>query len=206
MYWLHSNRSADGSIADVVNEFSGSLDNISEQILNFVSGSQRESIENKVSTYQDAGVGEPLAMKLGCLELEFSGLDIIAVQSQTKQTIGDVMPVFFAINDELKLDWLHAAINRLPRKNYWQSLARSALRDDLHAENRALLTSLFLQAGKGATTDQRIGKWCESNRVAIDRYLHLISVIQAENEMEIEQLSVILKEVHGVVEKSKLKQ
>jgi hypothetical protein len=31
-------------------------------------------------------------------------------------------------------------------------------------------------------------------------------VIQAENEMEIEQLSVILKELHTLIEKSKVKQ
>ena len=206
MYWLHSNRCAGGSIADVVNEFSDCLINISDQVLNFVSSSQREPIEQKVASYQSAGVGETLALRVSCLELAFAGLDIIAVQSKTKQTIGDVLPTFFAINDELKLDWLHAAINRLPRKNYWQSLARSALRDDLHTENRALLTSLFLPTSKGATTDERINNWCENNRSEIDRYLHLVSVIQAENEMEIEQLSVILKEVHGVVEKSKLKQ
>jgi glutamate dehydrogenase len=206
MFWLQSNRSINNSIAEVVNDFSESIVNISESIIHFASAEQSEQIDNKVQAYQELGVGEDLARKISCLELEFMGLDVIAVQSETKQTNGDVMPVFFAVSDELKLDWLYNCINELPRKNYWQSLARTALRDDLHVENRALLTSIFLVAGKNVTTDERIGAWCKNNRAEINRYLHLVSVIQAENEMEIEQLSVILKELHSVVEKSKLKQ
>lgn len=206
MFWLQSNRSSVGSIADVVNEFSTSIVHIGEQVVLFASGEQRVKIDNKVLEYETAGVGADLALKISCLELEFIGLDIVAVQSETKQANGDVMPVFFAVSDELKLDWLHNCINQLPRKNYWQSLARTALRDDLHAENRALLTSIFLGVGRDATTDERLSNWCDSNRVEIDRYLHLVAMIQAENEMEIEQLSVMLKELHSVVEKSRVKQ
>jgi len=146
-----------------------------------------------------------LAQKVACLELEFVALDIIAVNSVVKRGIENVLSVYSAVSNELKLSWLHGCISYLPRKNYWQSLARSALRDDLHAENRALLTAIFQHSNKRDTTKKRVSDWCLNNRSDIDRYLHLVSLIQAENEMEIEQLSVILKELHMIVEKSKTK-
>ena len=82
-------------------------------------------------------------------------------------------------------------------------MARSALRDELHAENRALLTAILKSFDKGDTTEKRLTEWCSTQRADIDRYLHLVSLIQAESEMEIEQLSVILKKLHLIVEKSK---
>ncbi len=75
----------------------------------------------------------------------------------------------------------------------------------MHAENRALLTAIFQRSNKKDTAAKRVSDWCANNRIEIDRYLHLLSVIQAEGDIEIEQLSVILKELHAIVEKSKLK-
>ncbi|MEH6504461.1 MAG: NAD-glutamate dehydrogenase [Cycloclasticus sp.] len=206
MYWLQSNRSYVTSIDEVVGEFSDSVESIAKDILQHATEDERERITNRVSAYQSAGVGEQLALKISGLELKFTCLDIIAVNSVVKHGKDDVLPVYFAVREELQLNWLHSSINQLPRKNYWQSLARSALRDDLHAENRALLISIFQLSGKKTTADQRVNRWCETNRNEIDRYLNLVSAVQTENEMEIEQLSVVLKELHAMVEKDKIKQ
>lgn len=205
MYWLHSNRHQVVSIGDIVDEFSGSIKSMSHEMIGCASCADKELIDERLLGYQAAGVGEELALKVSSLELEFTCLDIIAVHSTVEYGKADVLPVYFAVTDELKLNWLYACISKLSRKNYWQSLARSALRDDLHAEIRALLSSIFQQSAKKITAEKRVKNWCEVYRVEIDRYLHLVSIIQAENEMEIEQLSVILKELHTIVEKSKVK-
>lgn len=204
MFWLQSNRAGTASIDDVIQEFGGQVALISREIVDHATADEKAVVENRSAGYQSAGVGEPLAQKISSLELEFTCLDIIAVQSVVKQAKADVPQVYFSIRDELKLSWLHSSISQLPRKNYWQSLARSALRDDLHAESRALLVSIFQGSAKKASVQARVKAWCESNRVEIERYLHLLNVIQTENETEIEQLSVILKELHALVEKSKI--
>ena len=205
MYWLHSNRSRVSSIEDVVNEFSDSIASLSQDVVGHASDIEKETISQRLNGYKSAGVSEQLAVKISHLELEFTCLDIIAVQSAVKNGKECVLPVYFAVAQELKLGWLYRCISQLSRKNYWQSLARSALRDDLHAEIRSLITSVFQKASKKVDSDELVVAWCNTNQVEIDRYLHLVSVIQAENEMEIEQLSVILKELHVIVEKSKVK-
>ncbi len=205
MYWLQRNRSQMMSIEAVVSEFSDSVGLIGKKMLDYASPAVKDAVDQRAFRYQEAGVAENLAKKVAGLELEFLSLDIIAVNSVVKRGKEDVLAVYSAVSEELKLNWLHGCISRLPRRNYWQSLARSALRDDLHAENRALLRAIFLHSNKHDTTAKWVSDWCSTNRVEIDRYLHLISTIQAENEIEIEQLSVILKELHMIVEKSKMK-
>jgi glutamate dehydrogenase len=206
MFWLQSNRSHVTSIDEIVSEFSTSIISMSKQMLSFAPDAKQGRIKNRQAEYQAAGVTESLALKMSSLELEFTCLDIIAIHGVVKAKKADVIAVYFSMIDELKLNWLYERISQLPRKNYWQSLARSALRDDLHVEVRGLLSLLFTQSAKKLTVQSRVEHWCEQNTADIERYLHLVSVIQAENEMEIEQLSVILKELHTLIEKSKVKQ
>ncbi|MGB1648763.1 MAG: NAD-glutamate dehydrogenase [Cycloclasticus sp.] len=205
MYWLQRNRSQITSIEAVVSEFTDSVSLIGKKMLDYASQTVKDAVDQRAFRYQEAGVAENLAKKVAGLELEFLSLDIIAVNSVVKRGKEDVLSVYSAVSEELKLNWLHGCISSLPRRNYWQSLARSALRDDLHAENRALLRAIFLHSNKHDTTAKWVSDWCSTHRAEIDRYLHLISTIQAENEIEIEQLSVILKELHMIVEKSKMK-
>lgn len=205
MYWLQSNRAQVGDMDNVISEFTDSVSVIRTDIVDYVSPSERHDVEQRIAVYTEAGVGQLLAQTTASLELDFIALDIIAVHTAVKQGKDDVLPVYASVSEELKLSWLHGCINRLPRKNYWQSLARSALRDDLHGESRALLIAIFRSSSKKDSAEKRVALWCEKNPVEITRYLHLVSMVQAEGDIEIEQLSVVLKELHVIVEKSKMK-
>jgi len=204
MYWLQSNRSHIQSIDDIVLEFAEGVTAVNKDIVSYATVGVKERIQKRAAIYQAAGVDEELALEISSLELESTSLDIIAIHSVVQCGKDDVLPVFFAVIEELELNWLYVCISQLSRNNYWQSLARSALRNDLHTEIRVLTSSIF-DAAKKLTGEELVSAWRERNHVEIERYLHLVSIIQAENEVQIEQLSVILKELHVIVEKSNQK-
>jgi len=206
MFWLQRNRSHVTSISELVNEFSTSVEANCTDIFKHVSALEKEKIEQTMADLQAVGVSKKLAIKISYLELEFSCLDIIAVQSVVNNKKEEVLSAHFLVGEHLQLNWLQNSIDQLPRKNYWQSLARTALRDDLHAESRAVLSAIFKATKATATAQKSVDNWCEANKPEIERYLHLISIIQCEGDIAIEQLSVILKELHAIVEKSNTKQ
>ena len=205
MYWLHSNRSELVPIKEIVSEFSEAIDSFDPTVLDQVSIEIQTRVSEKAKALQASGVGEALSNKVSCLELSFACLDVIAVQSQVEHKEGEVQQAYFEINEKLQIGWLQQSITQLPRKNYWESLARSALRDDLYTENREILLSIFKLSSKKMAVSKKIERWLEDNQADISRYLHLVGIIQAEKEMAIEQLSVILKELHAIVEKGKVK-
>ena len=61
-----------------------------------------------------------------------SALDITAVARSTARPVVEVAEVYYTLDEYLKLDWLRDRILELPRDDRWQSLARAALREDLH--------------------------------------------------------------------------
>ena len=68
------------------------------------------------------------------------------------------------------------------------------------------MSAIFKTTKGRSAVQESVDLWCEVNKLEIERYLHLISVIQCEGDIAIEQLSVILKELHAIVEKSNTKQ
>jgi glutamate dehydrogenase len=203
MFWLRRNRSHIDSIKAVIDEFSDGVDALQEHLLQHLPGDEKRRLKKAADRLTRAQVPRELAHQIVRLEHLYRCLDIIAVQAAVGHSQKDVMPVYFDLSELLQLDWLLEKINRLPRRDFWQSLARTALRDDLHSENRALAADLLKRSKKTMSVSGRIASWREANQVDIERYLHLIESIQSGVEVEIEQLSVILKELHAMVEKSK---
>ena len=58
--------------------------------------------------------------------------------------------VYFALDEYLKLDWLRGRILDLPRDDRWQSLARAALREDLHVVHSAITAEVLRTSPPGA--------------------------------------------------------
>ncbi len=203
MFWLRRNRSHVDSIKALIDEFSDGVVLLQENLIQHLPRAEKQRLKKAVDRLTRAQVPRDLANQVIRLEYLYRCLDIIAVQAAVGHSQDDVMPVYFDLSELLQLDWLLAKINRLPRRDFWQSLARTALRDDLHSENRALAADLLKRSKKNMSVSGRMASWREANQLDIDRYLHLIESIQSGVVVEIEQLSVILKELHSMVEKSK---
>ena len=202
MFWLRRNRSHVTTIGEVVTEFAEGIQSMQKEFLRHISKIEKQQVKQRCDKLVKGGVPKDLALQVAALDTIYSCLDIMAVQAVVGRTSADVMPVYLALNGHLKLDWIYDKISQLPRKNFWQSLARTALRDDLHAENRGLTANLFKWNAAKSSPAARIAAWQEHFDADIQRYLHLVAAIQSGSEVKIEQLSVILKELHALVEKS----
>jgi glutamate dehydrogenase len=81
---------------------------------------------------------EAIAARVALFDALTSGPDIVDVSAASKMTIGDVATLYFALGDELGLDWLRTQIASLHVDGRWQAIARATLRDQLYALQRAL--------------------------------------------------------------------
>lgn len=140
-----------------------------------------------------------LARRVAALPALFSALDVIDVASATGREREQVAAVYFALGQQLQLNWLRERILRLPRDDRWQALARAALRDDLYAV-RASLTAEVLQVdGTAQDSDELIRRWFAHNQQAVDRCLAVLRDIAAADRADLATLSVALREVRGLV-------
>ena len=106
--------------------------------------------ERTVDGHVGDGVPKDLAWSVGTLPDLISALDITTVARSTRRPVGEVAEVYFALDEYLKLDWLRGRILDLPRDDRWQSLARAALREDLHVVHSAITAEVLRTSPPGA--------------------------------------------------------
>ncbi len=75
----------------------------------------------------------------------------------------------FALGERLGLSTLVARILALPRDDRWQTMARAALRDDLHTVHAQLTAQVLAGTDPDQPVPVRVADWEEHDAVVVSR-------------------------------------
>ena len=157
--WLVRYRPRPLPIAATVAELGPGVAACAASLPELLRGGERDWRDSFRSRLTARKVPEPLAARLAGFESLVGALDIVDVSITTGRPVVEIVAMWCAIGDRLRLDWLRDRIlDDLPRDDRWQALARSALRDDLANERRALVTSVLAFA-PGVPVDAALDAW-----------------------------------------------
>ena len=143
---------------------------------------------------------EELARRVAVLEPAYMLLGIVEIAQREELAPEDVARVHFALGERLGLPVLLQRIVALPRDDKWQTMARAALRDDLHAVHTAL-TAQVLRSDARRTTRPRPGSrpgrratrsWSAGPPTTLEQ-------ICADDEGDLARMSVGLRVVRGLL-------
>lgn len=133
-------------IAAVVAEYGPGTARVAQWLPDLLPGELTQSVTEHRDELVAAGVPQDLAQQVALLPELFPALVICRTAAQTGISLDRVAEALFAITEALRLNQILAGIIRLPRVDWWDRMARAALRDDFHAV-RAELTRQVLAAG-----------------------------------------------------------
>jgi glutamate dehydrogenase len=162
--WLINNRRHPIDIGAAVEQFSDGVRAIRQALPDVLTGRDKDALEHRLKGYQAGGVPDELATAIAALPPAYAALTIEETASQSGVDVLKVAELHFTLGQRLGLDRLLARIIELPREDRWQTMARAALRDDLHAVHAQLTAAVLTTNGlatKGAR-DVVLG-WERSN-------------------------------------------
>jgi glutamate dehydrogenase len=162
-------------------------------------GLERDAFDARKASLTEAGVPDDIARRVAAMPALLAALDIVTAADATGCDQDRVTDVHFRVGAQLELNWLRDRIVDLPRANRWQSLGRTALRDELLALHRALTEEILRGAENGSDAQAAIDSWRESNRGAVDRCLGMLADIRASRTFDITTLPVALREVRHLI-------
>ena len=200
--WLLRNRAQPLDIAATTEFFRPGVRELTVLIPTLVTEIRRRVFERTVDGYVAEGVPKDLAWSVGALPDLISALDITTVARSTRRPVGEVAEVYFALDEYLKLDWLRGRILDLPRDDRWQSLARAALREDLHVVHSAISAEVLRTSTPGARGHEQVVGWVETIEAATNRCLRLLGDIINSGRADLATLSVALREIRSLVQVS----
>ena len=141
------------------------------------------------------GVDEKLANRICQCDFLFPATSFVEISKGTKESLADIVTIYYTLGEQLRLNWLGKTINALAVDNYWQALARETFLDDLAWQQRALTCNLVsARSGKGSLQKQ-VEQWVEDHTAQIARLQQLLSQLEAGIESDYAIYSVVLREL-----------
>jgi glutamate dehydrogenase len=198
--WLINNRRHPIDIGAAVAQLSDGVRTVKRALPTILTGRDNEALEQRVKGYHAAGVPDELATTVAALPPAYAALGIVQTAARSGIDVLKVAELHFTLGQRLGLDRLLARIIELPRDDRWQTMARAALRDDLHAVH-AQLTSEVLGANGNATKAARevVHGWERSNAAVPESVKTLRSITSSRADLA--RMSVGVRVVRRLLSK-----
>jgi glutamate dehydrogenase len=131
------------------------------------------------------------------LPTAYAALNIVHIANREDLDVRKVAQVHFALGQRLGLDRLLTRIIQLPRDDRWQTMARAALRDDLHSVHAQLTNEVLASGDHDAGPDELVAQWEQSTRSVSDSVGTLRTMCQGKSDLA--RMSVGLRIVRGLL-------
>ncbi|WP_152364723.1 NAD-glutamate dehydrogenase [Microlunatus speluncae] len=191
--WLVNNRRRPVDISAAVAQLAEGVSAVTAALPELLADRELKAYRDRMGGYTAAGVPEQLASAIAALPAAYGALTVVQTARRDDHDLMRVARVHFLVAQRLGLDRLLAQIIRLPRSDRWQTMARAALRDDLHTVH-AQLTALVLGDGE---PESLVEEWERTNPSVreVVRELRLVT----EGRSDLARMSVGLRLVRSLL-------
>ncbi|WP_200917726.1 NAD-glutamate dehydrogenase [Jeongeupia sp. HS-3] len=150
-------------------------------------------VQARREIWLNAGVPGALANKVLAVEHAMPFIELARSAGDT-DTLAERMKLFLALGQTLELDWLVTAIEKLPRDNRWQTLARLAARDDLQRLHATLTERIWLRPQDDA--DAKLVAWQADVSGPLGQWLRMLGELR-ESQPDLAMISAAQRELRG---------
>ena len=136
--WLLNGRRLGDDTEAVVNTFEVVVEKVMAQLPSLMVGRELEAFERRRDDLVAQGVPEDLAVRVAVCQPAYMILGMVETAAREDRDPLEVARTHFEVGERFGLPLLVSRILALPRDDRWQTMARAALRDDLHAVHTQL--------------------------------------------------------------------
>ncbi len=192
--WVLRNRRPLGAVSEQISLFAGKVQALEARLSATLGTDDYPQVGVRESALLAEGVPAELSALVARLEFAVPLMDVIEVADHVALDAERVLAGYLTLGRLLQLDWLRGAITALPRENRWQSLARSALRDDLYRLHRRLAKSAFEHAaGEG----EPVEVWSAARGAQVDACRAIFAELQGFAVLDLAMLSAGMRELNN---------
>ena len=136
--WLLNSRRMSEDSEATVEAFEVTVEKVMAELPGLMVGRELEAFESRRDALLVKDVPEELAVRVAVSPPAYMLLGVVETAARDSRDPMEVARAHFAVGERLGLPLLVSRILKLPREDRWQTMARAALRDDLHAVHAQL--------------------------------------------------------------------
>jgi glutamate dehydrogenase len=198
--WLLNRPGEALDIAEKVARYADGVAQLRQSLAKVLPAEARAELEADQSHWQQQGFPAELAQAFASLPFLAYGLDIVEVAIEKSLAVTDVAAAYFGLSDALHTKWLMDAVEGLPVDGRWHAQARGVLRDELQAQQRALVAQVLGGATPGRQKPQALVKaWLARDDATLKYTLGMFSDMRNLRDLDYPTLSVAVRRLAQVV-------
>ena len=183
--WFLNNRVLEEGTEEVVGRYEVVVERVTAALPELMIGAELAAYEKRLETLVGRGVTRSLAQEIAVCPPAYMVLGIVTTAARVELDPIEVARRHFEVGEQLGLPALVNRILTLPRDDRWQTMARAALRDDLHAVH-AQITAQTLE-------DEPL------SGAHVDKAIATLAEICSDDEADLARLSVGLRIVRSLL-------
>ena len=198
--WLVSNRRSPLDIAEIIEHFSPGIATLTEAMPQLLRGRELTMFEQRRDALIDNGISSDFATRVAVLPPAYAGLGIVETAQRDDLDVLEVAKVHFALGEQLQLGRFLERIIALPRTDRWQTMARAALRDDLHSVHATLTAKVLATTDTSESPEKRVSDWQRKEGPLLQRAATMMDEIVDTEGPELAHLSVGLRVIRTLLQ------
>jgi glutamate dehydrogenase len=197
--WLINNRRPPLDSEAIVDYFEVVTQKVMAALPELLTGRELEAYEARRQALVKESVPDDLAAKVAVLPPAYAILGVVDTARRDDIDPLEVARVHFALGERLGLTALVTNILGLPRQDRWQTMARAALRDELHGVHAQLTAQVLATTSSDQPAPVRIADWEEEDEVVVSRAVSTLDEICTGERPDLARLSVGLRVVRTLL-------
>ncbi|HET7326157.1 MAG TPA: NAD-glutamate dehydrogenase [Nocardioidaceae bacterium] len=198
--WMVNNRRPPIDSDAIVDRFGTDVERVVAALPDMVDGREGELLTQRQAGLLEMDVPKDLAARVAGLPTAYAALGIVETARREEVDALDVAGVHFAVGELLGLGALTQRIGALPRDDRWQTMARAALREDLHGVHAQITAEVLRSTSAELRSAERVRQWSEHDSVVLGRASATLEDIWSEDTPDLARLSVGLRVVRTLLQ------
>ncbi|HZH44534.1 MAG TPA: NAD-glutamate dehydrogenase domain-containing protein [Lysobacter sp.] len=190
--WLLSRPGKMPEITGAMAQLGEGLRAVRAAVPEVLSDVRRDAYEARLQEWKSRGFPSALASQLAALPLLEFGCDIVEIAQARKLSPVEVARAYFALGAALHLPWLYDQIDALPVDGRWQALARGSLRDELAAQQRAIVTQLLADRSR-KPVEVKVQAWLQRDDPTLRFTQAMLADLLNQKSLDYPTLSVAVR-------------
>lgn len=178
------------------------FDVVMKQLETHLTPLMREKHCTRMSHWIGSGLSADMARKISLLQAMVCAPDISSITRLCKAKVEDVLQVYFAVGEKLKIDSLHDTLRAMPVADNWQRLATLALHEQLNEAQKKAVLQVFMVHGtaKNKQPVAAVDVWSNKHLSPITQYLSMLDELEEETTHTHAMMSVVVGQLKALAE------
>ncbi len=193
IYWFINKDTQHLGIFNNSQAYIDGIKTLSTQVSSFVTTTEQQWIDKQVEDFIHQGVSAGIAVEIVVLDILYWCLDVVWLKRKTTSSLEDCAIVFFQVIENFDLLWLRKQINNLPKNTLWEALARRTVKKEFNGVCCDLTIAVLQQSS--LKVNDKLSYCLKASAQAITHYHKLVTLVKIDNEITLEKITVLLKEL-----------